>query len=306
MLVGVVSYVPGVDWGLTLEMFGMNLSGVFSILGLGIWRCDHTSRRVFLVFLHVPVLLVGVLSYELLSHFLSPSYSVAVKNIATLWDVVFLLGLGLVVFGAAYVPAYVLGDRKVKLLFSPAREKKGLPKIDREKTQHSVSRKTILALAFLSVAGGLSMAGIEGYEEVVFLDVLEFRNQNREQLLYIEDFAAECSRVGGYVSYSSDPSVMMGSGWTVTLEPAFSAAKPYGATPFEVWPDRSVKGVGLETLVHPSPLPLGYEFSFPVLYEGEAFSEQAGERRPVWIYRDWVRASGSSISLQLVVVSPVQ
>lgn len=170
-------------------MLGVNLSVVFSILGIGVWQCDHSCRRILLSMLHVPVLLLGVFAYELVSQRLSPSYDVAVKNVASFWDVSSLLALAALVLVVAIVPAFVLGDRKVKLLFNPSKAKKALPLIDRERTKPSVSIKTIPVLALLCVISGIGLAAIEDHEEIVFLDALSFEREHSAKLSYIEEYA---------------------------------------------------------------------------------------------------------------------
>ncbi len=304
MVAGLVSYIPGVDIGMTIEMSEVNISGVHSLIGFGIWRCDHLCRRILLVMLHLPGLGWGILGYELLSQFLSPTYSGATKNISSFGEGAYLALLGGFVFAAAYVPALVLSDRKVKLLFAPAREKKGLPKINRENVKPSVSRKTIPAVALVCASIGLFLAGVDTHEKIEFQDVSRFQGENEGRLAYVQGYALMCSRIEGYTSFQSDSSVMEGSGWHVWMEPEFSAENSNVSSRYGVWPPVSDTGEISNPYSYPTPLPHGYEFTFPVLYRGEVLSEELSEMVPVLIYRDWVQAPGSEMPLQVIIVTP--
>lgn len=304
MLAGLLSHIPGVDFGMTIEMSEVNISGVQSLIGFGIWRCDHLCRRILLVILHLPGLGWGILGYELLSQFLSPIYSGATKNISTFGEGAYLALIGILVFTVAYVPALVLSDRKVKLLFAPSRGKKGLPKVDREKVKPSVSRKTIPAVALVSASIGLLLAVADTHEEMEFQEISSFQDENKGRLDYVQGYALMCSRLEAYTSYQADSSEMEGSGWHVWMEPAFSAEKASVHAKFGVWPPVTNRGEILEPYSYPTPLPHGYEFSFPVLYDGEAFDETSKKMVPVQIYRDWVHAPGSEMPLQVIILMP--
>ncbi len=302
VLAGVLSYIPGFDLGLGFEMFGVNMSGVFSLIGWGLWRCDHNCRRIVLILAHFPVLFCGVFSYQLLAHFLRPTFAVAEKSLGTVgeWVFVFLSGVG--TFLIAYLVAWVLGDRKVKLLFAPSFAKKGFPKVDRETVKSSVSRITIPILALLSLAVGLLIAGLEDYKRIEFLDVSKLSSEHPERLEYVDSHALACAKMGGYFADVDHASVLEGSGWHVWFEPAFSEDRPYGSTLFIVWPLGTADSGILPFYRNLTPLPRGYEYAFPVFYAGEAYSEAKQEIVPVRIYRDWVQAPDSESLLQVVIV----